>query len=119
MSGQLPTGRPLGRGFQGAGGSEGGLPAAGCLASALYNKISIDRGASRRYDSLMNQAVAELEKAVEQLGREDLAVFREWFLSFEAAEWDAQIERDISAGKLDKLAAEGIEEFVAGKTRSL
>jgi hypothetical protein len=67
----------------------------------------------------MIQTVSSLERAVEQLGREDLAVFREWFLSFEAAEWDAQIERDISARKLDKLAAEGIEEFLAGKTRSL
>jgi hypothetical protein len=65
----------------------------------------------------MNQAVALLENAVEQLGRDDLAVFREWFSSFEAAEWDAQIEQDISAGKLDKLAAEGIEEFKSGATR--
>ena len=56
---------------------------------------------------------------MEQLGREDLAVFREWFSSFEAAEWDSQIERDISAGKLDTLASEGIEEFLAGRTRSL
>lgn len=67
----------------------------------------------------MNPTVALLERAVEQLGREDLAVFHEWFSSFEAAEWDAQIERDISAGKLDTLAAEGIEEFLAGRTRSL
>lgn len=67
----------------------------------------------------MNPTVALLERAVEQLGREDLAVFREWFSSFEAAEWDSQIERDISAGKLDTLASEGIEEFLAGRTRSL
>ena len=67
----------------------------------------------------MNNAVASLEHAVEQLGRDDLAVFRDWFSAYEAAEWDAQIERDISAGKLDKLAADGIEEFKAGTTRSL
>ena len=67
----------------------------------------------------MNQAVASLEKAVEQLGRDDLAIFRERFSSFEAAEWDAQIERDISAGKLGQLAAEGIEVFITGKTRNL
>ena len=67
----------------------------------------------------MNPTVASLENAVEQLGREDLAIFREWFSSFEAAEWDAQIERDISAGKLDKLASEGIKEFMDGRTRSL
>ena len=67
----------------------------------------------------MNQAVTSLEHAVEQLSRDDLAAFRDWFSTFDAAEWDAQIERDISAGKLDKLAAEGIEEYVAGVTRSL
>ncbi len=67
----------------------------------------------------MNQTVKSLEHAVEQLGREDLAAFREWFLSFEAVEWDVQIERDISVGKLDKLAEEGIAEYKAGATRSL
>ncbi len=94
----------------------------GCLALFLYGstkKISIDCTECLHYTPTMNQAIASLEHAVEQLGRDDLAVFREWFSSFEAANWDAQIERDISAGKLDKLAAEGIEEFNAGRTRSL
>ncbi len=67
----------------------------------------------------MNTALESIEHAVEQLGRNDLAVFRDWFNSFEAAEWDAQIERDICAGKLDALAEEGISEFKAGATRSL
>jgi len=67
----------------------------------------------------MNSAVEAIEDAVEQLGRNDLAVFRDWFNSFEAAEWDAQIERDICAGKLDAMAEEGIREFKAGATRSL
>ena len=52
----------------------------------------------------MSDAVKSIENAVEQLGRNDLAVFREWFSTFDAAEWDAQIERDICAGKLDSLA---------------
>lgn len=90
-----------------------------CHSSTFCKKIGIDCAASRHYTAPMNETVASLENAVEQLGRDDLAVFREWFSSFEAAEWDAQIERDISAGKLDKLAAEGIEEFVTGRTRSL
>lgn len=67
----------------------------------------------------MSNAVKSIENAVEQLGRNDLAVFREWFSTFDAAEWDAQIERDICAGKLDSLAEEGIREFEAGLTRSL
>jgi hypothetical protein len=82
-------------------------------------KNSVDCGVSRHDTEFMNPTVSSLKNAVEHLGRDDLAVFREWFTSFEAAEWDAQIERDISGGKLDKLAAEGIEEFVAGRTRSL
>ena len=67
----------------------------------------------------MTNAVKSIENAVKQLGRNDLAVFREWFSSYDAAEWDSQIERDICAGKLDALADEGIEEFKAGLTRSL
>jgi hypothetical protein len=67
----------------------------------------------------MSNAVESIEHAVEQLGRNELAVFREWFNSFDAAEWDAQIERDICAGKLDALAEEGIREFKVGATRSL
>ena len=67
----------------------------------------------------MNKTVASIEHAVEQLGRKDLAVFREWFSTYDAAEWDAQIERDIYAGKLDALAEEGIKDFNAGLTRSL
>lgn len=67
----------------------------------------------------MSADVKSIEQAVEQLGRNDLATFREWFHAFDAAEWDAQIERDISAGKLDALAEEGIREFKAGATRSL
>jgi hypothetical protein len=82
-------------------------------------KNSVDCAASRHETESMNPTVASLKNDVEPLGRDDLAVFREWFTSFEAAEWDAQIERDICAGKLDKLAAEGIEEFLAGRTRSL
>ena len=67
----------------------------------------------------MNASVKSIEKAVEQLGKNDLAEFRDWFHSYEAAEWDAQIERDIHAGKLDAWAEEGIREFKAGATRSL
>lgn len=65
------------------------------------------------------ETVESIEKAVEQLGRDDLASFRKWFSTFEAAQWDAQIEQDIAAGKLDELATAAIEEFEAGKTKAL
>ncbi len=63
--------------------------------------------------------VESIENAVEQLGRDDLASFREWFSSYDAAQWDAQIEQDIAAGKLDELADAAIKEFEAGKTKAL
>ena len=63
--------------------------------------------------------VESIEKAVEQLGRADLASFREWFSAYHAAQWDAQIEQDIAAGKLEDMAGAAIEEFEAGKTRPL
>lgn len=50
-------------------------------------KIRGDRGKPKRYFFDMNDAVRTIEHAVEQLGRNDLAVFREWFSTFEAAEW--------------------------------
>ena len=51
-------------------------------------------------------AIDSLEHAVRQLSPEDLAAFRRWFLEFDAAAWDAQIEADARAGKLDAFAAE-------------
>lgn len=64
-------------------------------------------------------SVKAIESAVEQLGRDELASFREWFLAFEAAQWDAQIEEDVAQGKLDALADAAIEEFKHGRTKAL
>lgn len=45
----------------------------------------------------------------------DLAEFRRWFAAFDAKAWDAQIEADAVAGKLDSLSAEALAECRAGK----
>ncbi|MEM7699276.1 MAG: hypothetical protein AAF236_12840 [Verrucomicrobiota bacterium] len=65
------------------------------------------------------QTVEAIEAAVEQLGRDELAAFRNWFTTYEAAMWDAEIERDIAAGKLDSLADAAIQDFKSGATREL
>ena len=59
----------------------------------------------------------EIETAVAQLSAEELAAFREWFLEFDAAEWDTQFEQDASAGRLDALADEALDELRRGRTR--
>jgi hypothetical protein len=42
----------------------------------------------------------DIEKAVEQVAPRELARFRAWFEAFDAAQFDAAIERDARAGKV-------------------
>jgi hypothetical protein len=51
-------------------------------------------------------SVKELEKAVTELSKEDLADFRRWYREFDADSWDEELERDVAAGKLDWLLEE-------------
>ena len=60
-----------------------------------------------------------LEQAVAKLHPADLAEFRKWFAEFDAAAWDAQIEADAAAGKLDALAVEALSEYRAGKAQEI
>ncbi len=60
-----------------------------------------------------------VEKAVEQLSQAELAKFRRWYAEFEANVWDAKIETDAAAGKLDALAAEALAEYHSGQAREL
>jgi hypothetical protein len=61
----------------------------------------------------------DIEKAVEQLSPGELARFREWFEAFDAARFDAAIEHDVRAGKLDALANEALDSHQAGRSREL
>ena len=63
--------------------------------------------------------VEEIEKAVSKLTADQLARFRAWFEEFDAAQFDAQIERDAKAGRLDQLAGEARAEFRSGRAREL
>jgi hypothetical protein len=61
--------------------------------------------------------VNELANEVQQLNRDELAAFRDWFRKYDSDEWDKEIEEDVSAGRLDKLANEAIAEHKAGRTK--
>ena len=61
----------------------------------------------------------KLEEHVQSLSPEELKKFRAWFAEFDARAWDAQIEADSRAGKLDSLVSEALAEYKAGKTREL
>lgn len=59
------------------------------------------------------------EKVVSQLSPADLAQFRQWFAEYDGEVWDAQIESDAAAGKLDALAQEALAEYKAGKATEI
>jgi hypothetical protein len=58
-----------------------------------------------------------LEQNVKQLSPSELSAFRAWFMEFDAAQWDRQLETDSETGKLDRLAQSALEEHRAGKTK--
>ncbi len=63
--------------------------------------------------------VEKLENEVQQLNPDELAAFRDWFRRYDSDEWDKEIERDVSAGRLDKLAEEAVASHKAGRTREI
>ncbi len=63
--------------------------------------------------------IAELESAVAQLPREELAEFSKWFEEFMADQGDRQIEADILAGRLDAAGQRADEDFIAGRATPL
>lgn len=60
-----------------------------------------------------------IERSVEKLSEDDLALFRLWFVGFDWQVWDAKIERDLEAGNLDRLIAEARADYEAGKAAEL
>ncbi len=63
--------------------------------------------------------VEEITAALAQLPPEQLARVRAWLDERAEAAWDAQIEQDERAGKLDALAERALAEHRAGRTRPL
>jgi hypothetical protein len=63
--------------------------------------------------------VKEIEAAVRKLSREDLSSFRAWFADFDADGWDKQLEADVAAGRLDKLADEALKDLREGRCTDL
>ena len=63
--------------------------------------------------------IENLEQQVRALSAEELARFREWFAQFDAEAWDRQLEADVKAGKLDKLAERALRAHATGQSTEL
>lgn len=66
-----------------------------------------------------DMTVEELAKAVTELRSDELAKFRAWFETFDAAGFDQKIEREARAGKLDQLAEKAVTDLKRGRARKL
>ena len=61
--------------------------------------------------------VEEIEAQIRKLPRAEFGELREWVLEQDWIAWDAQLEADVKAGKLDKLVSEARAEYQSGKAR--
>jgi hypothetical protein len=63
--------------------------------------------------------VDEIKKAIANLPDEELHLLRAWYEQFDAEHWDAQIEADVVAGRLDDLAEAALRAFRNGEATEL
>ncbi|MBZ9983661.1 MULTISPECIES: iron-containing alcohol dehydrogenase [unclassified Mesorhizobium] len=61
----------------------------------------------------------QIEKSITELSPEEPKAFAAWFEALQADLWDRQIETDVRAGRLDKLAEQALADHRAGRTRPL
>jgi hypothetical protein len=60
-----------------------------------------------------------LEQHIAELDDNSFSELHEWFIEFEQARWDKQLEADSNAGKLDFLINAALAEHEAGLTKEL
>jgi hypothetical protein len=65
------------------------------------------------------RTVEAITTAIAELPPEQVELIRTWLNARAEAEWDAQIEEDERAGRLNALAERALAEHQAGRTRPL
>lgn len=63
--------------------------------------------------------VTEIQDAITKLPEQEQRQLSRWLADMFADAWDAQIEDDIKAGRLDHLIAQAENDIAARRTRSL
>ncbi len=61
----------------------------------------------------------QIEDQIESLSFEERAQLRDWILNQDWKDWDAQIARDVAAGKFDELMTAALDDLQTGRTRDL
>ena len=63
--------------------------------------------------------VVEIQAEIAKLTHGEKRELEQWFAEIQADAWDAQIEGDIKAGRLDHLIARAEADIAAGRTKPL
>jgi hypothetical protein len=63
--------------------------------------------------------VESIEQQIKSLSPQELAELRAWFIEFDWAQWDRQLDRDVATGKLDAAGEKALRDHAAGKTKPL
>ncbi len=63
--------------------------------------------------------IETLKKEIEQLSPQELRAFHRWFVEFDAELWDKELELDVAAGKLDRLADAAVAAHKRGEGRDI
>ena len=65
------------------------------------------------------ERVRKIEQEILVLSPDELARFRNWFLEYDWAAWDHQVEHDVRVGRLDALADKALRDHATSKTTPL
>ena len=65
------------------------------------------------------KSVSEIQAEIRKLSSADQRRLADWLEEMQADAWDAQIEEDIKAGRLDHLIAQAEVDIAAGRTKPL
>ncbi len=76
-------------------------------------------GAASHMVTATMRRLEQIERQIRELSATEFAELREWVLEQDWAAWDAQIEADARAGKLQDMVSEAKAEFDSGKARKL
>jgi ABC-type phosphate transport system auxiliary subunit len=63
--------------------------------------------------------VQEIETAIQKLKPQEIREVGDWLDELREELWDRQIDADIKAGRLDKLADKALEDYRAGHCKPL
>ena len=63
--------------------------------------------------------VKEIETAIQKLKPKEIREVGDWLDELREDLWDRQIDADIKAGRLDKLADKALEDYRAGRCKPL